>query len=99
MLIRTVRMTFRPDRLGEFLDEIFRPSAPKIRAFPGCLGLALWQDAAYPNVLTTFSHWADADALEAYRQSDLFRGTWARTKPLFAAPPVAHSQVEMAEAG
>ncbi len=91
MLIRTVRMTFRPDRLDDFL-ALFREARPKIAAAPGCRHLDLWQDARFPNVLTTFSHWDDADALEAYRHSDLFRSTWARTTPLFAAAPVAHSQ-------
>ena len=95
VLIRTVRMTFRPDRLDAFLGEVFRPSAPKIRAFPGCRHLALWRDARFPNVLTTYSHWDDAEALERYRTSELFRTTWARTTPLFAAAPVAHSQYEV----
>ncbi len=88
-------MTFRPDRLEDFLADVFRPSAPLIRASAGCRHLALWQDARYPNVLTTYSLWDDEAALEAYRHSDLFRQTWARTTPLFAAPPVAHSQVEV----
>ena len=91
MLLRTVRMTFRPDRLAEFLD-LFRAARPRIAAAPGCRHLELWQDARFPNILTTFSRWDDADALEAYRQSELFRTTWAETKPLFAAPPIAHSQ-------
>ena len=91
MLIRTVRMTFRPDRLAAFL-AIFDASAPRIRAFAGCRHLALWEDAHYPNILTTYSHWEDEAALNRYRESTLFRSTWAQTKPLFAAPPVAHSQ-------
>jgi len=95
MLLRTVRMTFRPDRLDEFLDGVFRPSAPHIRAFPGCRHLALWRDARFPNVLTTFSHWESPEALERYRTSELFRSTWARTTPLFAAAPEAHSQYEV----
>ena len=94
MLIRTVRMTFRPDRLDAF-RALFAEAQPKIRAVDGCEHLALWADARYPNVLTTYSHWRDADALEAYRSSDLFRTTWAQTKPLFAASPVAHSQHEV----
>jgi quinol monooxygenase YgiN len=57
----------------------------------GCRHLELWRDTRFPNVCTTFSHWASADALQAYRQGDLFQKTWARTKPLFAAAPVAHS--------
>lgn len=91
MLVRTVRMTFRPDRLDDFL-VLFRASAPRIRAFPGCRHLTLLQDARFPNILTTYSLWESADALERYRTSDLFQTTWAETKPLFAAPPVAHSQ-------
>ena len=95
MLIRLVRMTFHPERVPDFL-ALFADARPKIAAQPGCLHLALWQDTRYPNVFTTHSHWDDADALDAYRRSDLFRTTWARTKPLFAAPPVAHSQEEVA---
>ena len=94
MLLRTVRMTFAPHQLEAFL-ELFAEAHPKIRAVPGCHHLELWQDARFPNVLTTFSRWTDADALAAYRHSDLFKTTWARTTPLFAAAPVAHSQVEL----
>ena len=84
-------MTFRPDRRDEFL-ALFREARPRIAAAPGCRHLELWEDARFPNVLTTYSEWDGADALDAYRRSDLFRETWARTTPLFAAPPVAHSQ-------
>ncbi|WP_420454810.1 putative quinol monooxygenase [Rubrivirga sp.] len=99
MLLRTVRMTFAPDRVADFLD-LFAEARDRIAAAPGCHHLELWQDARFVNVLTTFSHWDSADALEAYRQSALFRETWARTTPLFAAAPVAHSQVRVgAEAG
>jgi quinol monooxygenase YgiN len=98
MLLRTVRMTFRPERVEQFMDEIFYPSAPLIRAFPGCRHLELWRDARFPNILTTFSRWDDPESLEAYRASELFRSTWARTTPLFAASPVAHSQTLISEA-
>ncbi len=91
MLVRTVRMTFRPDAVEEFL-AMFEGVAPQIRTFEGCQHLELWEDARYPNILTTYSHWDSADALDAYRESALFRSTWARTKKWFAAPTVAHSQ-------
>ena len=83
-------MTFRPTDVATFLD-LFAHARPKIAAQDGCRHLELWQDARYPNIFTTHSHWRDADALNAYRHSDLFRETWAETKPLFAAPPVAQS--------
>ena len=31
----------------------------------------------------TISHWDSEAALELYRQSELFKFTWAKTKPLF----------------
>ena len=94
VLLRTVRMTFRPDRLDEFL-ALFREAWPRIAAAPGCRHLELWEDARFPNVLTTYSEWDGPEALDAYRRSDLFRETWAQTKPLFAAPPVAQSQTRV----
>lgn len=90
MLIRTVRMTFRPDALEAF-EALFEAAAPRIRAFPGCQHLELWRDASSPNILTTYSHWATAEALEAYRNSTLFKETWRKTRPLFSAPPRAFS--------
>lgn len=84
-------MVFAPEALADFLD-LFEESSPRIRAFPGCLHLELWQDARFPNIMTTFSHWTGDDALQTYRESELFKSTWARTKPWFAAAPVAHSQ-------
>lgn len=91
-------MTFRPEALEAFL-EIFDASAPQIRAFPGCHHLELWQDTRYPNILTTFSRWDDEAALDRYRHSDLFKTTWAKTKPLFAAPPRAFSQHVLRQIG
>lgn len=87
-------MTIRPDKLDAFLDHFDR-SAPRIRAFPGCAHLELWQDARFENVVATHSHWHSAEALEHYRRSDLFRTTWAEVKPLFAAAPTAHSYIAL----
>lgn len=90
MLIRIVRLTFSPEEIDAFL-ALFEESAPKIRAFEGCRHLELWQDARFPNIFTTYSHWDDTETLERYRKSTLFQSTWERTKPLFAGPPQAHS--------
>jgi quinol monooxygenase YgiN len=90
MLVRIVRMTFAPDAVDSFLDR-FDDAAPRIRAFPGCRRLELWRDADASAVFATHSHWTSAEALEAYRESDLFRSTWATVKPLFADRPRAHS--------
>ncbi len=90
MLIRIVRLTFKPEATEQFL-AMFHNTKERIRNFEGCHHLELWQDQQKPNVMTTCSHWQSAEALEAYRMSDLFQTTWKQTKILFADKPQAHS--------
>ena len=90
MLVRIVRMTFRADALPDF-HAIFDRSKHHIRAFPGNHHLELLRDPDHPNVRMTYSLWDSADALEAYRQSELFCTTWAATKILFAEKAMAFS--------
>lgn len=90
MLIRIVRMTFQEDKLDDF-QQIFNNSKAHIRAFPGCRHLELLSDLNNPSIRMTYSHWDSPDALENYRQSELFRTTWATTKVLFADKPIAFS--------
>jgi quinol monooxygenase YgiN len=90
VLVRIVRMTFAPASVEAFLTR-FDATAPRIRQFPGCHHLELWRDADTSHVCTTYSHWEDEEALDRYRDSDLFRSTWSEVKPLFAARPEAHS--------
>jgi quinol monooxygenase YgiN len=90
VLIRIIRMTFRPEAVGEF-EGIFNASKAQIRAFPGCRRLELLRDLDQSHVFCTYSHWDGPEALEAYRQSELFKTTWAKTKGLFAEKAVAFS--------
>ena len=90
MLIRIVRMTFREEEVENFLG-IFNESKEKIRAFPGCTHLELWKGYDESNVFTTYSYWEDLQDLENYRNSELFKGVWSRTKALFKEDPVAFS--------
>ena len=92
MLIRVVRLTLQPEAVQAFLTH-FDAASPVIRRFPGCEHLELWQDVDAPNVFTSYSHWTNLDALERYRQSDLFKSTWAKVKPLFALRTEAFSAV------
>ncbi len=94
MLVRIVRMTFQEDKLADF-HAIFDQSKHLIRAFPGNNHLQLLRDPDQPNVRMTYSLWDSADALDNYRQSDLFRTTWAATKRLFADKPIAFAGEEM----
>ena len=90
MLVRIVRMTFQEDKLLNF-HAIFDQSKHHIRAFPGNHYLELLSDPDNPAVRITYSLWNSADDLDAYRQSELFRTTWAATKVLFAEKPIAFS--------
>jgi len=83
MLKRIVKMTFREAAVPDFL-AIFEESKPKIRAFEGCHHLELLRDLQRPNVLFTFSFWENEEALGRYRQSELFKTTWKKTKALFS---------------
>jgi heme oxygenase (mycobilin-producing) len=90
MLIRIVRMTFQPEKVSDFL-AIFESSKHKIRNFEGCNHLELLRDLDYPHIFSTYSLWESPEALENYRQSELFKATWAATKLLFAEKPFAFS--------
>lgn len=83
-------MEFDPDKLKDF-HQVFEQAKNKIAAFEGCHHLELCRDASQANVLYTFSHWTDQEALERYRHSELFKTTWSQTKVLFAGKPQAFS--------
>ena len=90
MITRIVRMHFRPGERDAFLD-IFNASKHLIRQFDGCQHWRLYTEAGCPDVFFTFSVWASAADLDAYRNSDLFHKSWKETKALFADKPRAWS--------
>jgi len=83
-------MTFKAEEVGSFL-EVFNESKNKIRGFEGCQHLELHRDYNQDNIFSTYSHWVDEQALNNYRQSELFNEVWAKTKVLFADKPMAFS--------
>ena len=83
MIKRIVKMEFREDSVDTFLHSVFEHSKEKIRSFPGCLHMELLQEVETPATLFTISYWDNPDSLEAYRNSELFQSTWAKTKVLF----------------
>jgi len=94
MLIRIVRMEFAPEKVDDF-KKLFEEVKEKIAGFSGCYHVELCADATFPNVFYTYSKWENAATLEAYRRSDFFSDTWARTKVLFSGRPLAYSLLEM----
>ncbi len=91
MIKRIVKLTFEPHLVTTFLEDVFEPSKARIRAFSGCIAMELLKDTNSTNTLFTLSYWQSAEDLEAYRHSDLFKATWAKTKVLFAAKAEAWS--------
>jgi quinol monooxygenase YgiN len=88
MIKRLVKLTFKPENIADF-EAIFENSKHQIRQRAGCLHLELLQDAAQENIFFTLSFWENETALEAYRNSELFKTTWAKTKILFNDKPIA----------
>jgi len=89
-------MTFQPDKVEQFL-KIFNNSKTKIRGFEGCRHLELWQDHCQSNIFTTYSFWDSEEALDQYRDSELFKEVWGQTKSLFSEKPRAYSQKKFQE--
>ena len=94
MITRIVRMTISPDKVDQFRNY-FNNSCQLIRGTSGCTHLELYCDATADNVMITFSKWQDENALNAYRNSSLFKETWALVKPLFIEKPFVFSMKEV----
>ena len=71
MLIRIVKMSFKPEETARFL-KLFDQIKQKVRNVEGCEFLELMQDYDDPNSFSTYSKWRDDKALLAYRKSELF---------------------------
>jgi quinol monooxygenase YgiN len=93
MITRIVQLTFQEHLVDEFI-KTFEVNSEKIRAFVGCHGVDLVQDMYRPYVFFTISKWESEEALNAYRESDLFRNTWKVTKTLFSVPAHAWSTTD-----
>lgn len=90
MLVRIVKLSLAEIHISTFLAN-FEKQKKNIRNFEGCRFLELYRDKTNTNVFFTYSYWNTEADLENYRHSDLFRGIWAVTKPLFNAKPEAWS--------
>ncbi|WP_179010017.1 putative quinol monooxygenase [Winogradskyella forsetii] len=95
MLVRIVKMSFEPSKIEEFLAN-FETVKEKIRNFEGCQFLELYRDQNTTNIFFTYSYWDSEEDLNNYRHSELFKGVWAKTKPLFNGKPEAWSVDKLA---
>lgn len=92
MITRIVKLEVQAEAANQFL-ELFEKVCRDIHAFEGCKGLELLSEISSPGVFFTVSKWESEDALNAYRNSILFKTTWASVKPLFISKPLAWSLV------
>ena len=90
MFIRIVKMSFENDKIDFFLKN-FNSNKEKIRNFEGCNSLKLLRDKNNPNIFFTYSYWQSEKDLEAYKNSELFKSVWGKTKILFNNKPEAWS--------
>ena len=90
MIVRLVNMTFKVDKVEEFLS-VFSKYKNRIRSTEGCLSLELIQDVNHKNKISTLSRWKDEKYLNIYRDSETFKEVWPLTKVLFAEKTTALS--------
>ena len=90
MLTRIVKLTFQEEKVKDFL-AYFDKINTRVSNFENCYGMRLLQDIHHPNIIFTYSNWKDENALNNYRDSDLFGGVWSTIKPWFGGKPEAWS--------
>ena len=90
MFVRIVKMSFHSEKIEEFLAN-FNEKKEFIRKSEGCRLLELYRDKINSDIFFTYSYWETEQDLENYRNSDLFKDVWAKTKVLFNDKPLAWS--------
>lgn len=90
MIIRFVKLEILSQHINDFKTLTANEKAD-ILAFEGCSFLQILQDQNNPSIFFTVSHWKSESALNAYRESDFFRGNWKQVKEWFANKPEAWS--------
>ena len=89
-LQRIVKLTFDPEFVSGFL-EMMEDYRDRIAGAEGCVSLKMLQGGTQNNLIFTYSEWKDESYLDAYRNSDLFKEVWSKTKIGFTEKPEAWS--------
>jgi quinol monooxygenase YgiN len=82
MIKRIVKMSFHMNEVAQF-KKVYEENWTRIRSFEGCRHVELLQAKNTPNIFFTFSIWESEEHLENYRNSELFKSVWSRTRILF----------------
>lgn len=83
MITRIVKLSILPDKAQEFLT-LFQESKSFILNSEGCSYVEVLKDTKHPHLFFTYSCWDSEQHLDLYRNSELFKGIWSRTKVLFS---------------
>ena len=87
-------MEFEPENVSTFVN-IFNINKDKITTFDGCYSVELLRDINTQNIFFTYSTWDSENSLNRYRESNIFKDIWSKTKPLFSNKAVAWSLEEI----
>lgn len=90
MITRLVKLTIAADKIADF-EEIFVSNQHKIAAFPGCISVKVLRDINNKAIYFTYSIWESEEAINSYRNSELFGSIWPNAKKTFAEKPEAWS--------
>lgn len=93
MITRIVKLHFQEDKIDTFLD-FFETIKWQVANQPNCYGMKLLRDVNRPQVVFTYSKWESEEALNAYRNSELFGIVWPTIKPWFQEKAEAWSVEE-----
>tara|TARA_A100000164_G_C21248783_1_gene470424 strand:- start:166 stop:462 length:297 start_codon:yes stop_codon:yes gene_type:complete len=96
MIIRIVKLSFHAEYISDF-KTIFEENKGKIISQKGCNRLEMLEGINDVNIFFTYSWWDSEDDLNNYRNSELFKDVWSKTKILFNKNPEAWSTKKINE--
>ena len=96
MIIRIVKLSFHAEYISNF-KTIFEENKQKIVSQKGCNRLEMLKDIKDVNVIFTYSCWDSEDDLNNYRNSEVFKDVWSKSKILFNKKPEAWSTKKINE--
>ena len=96
MIIRIVKLSLHAEYISNF-KTIFEENKQKIISQKGCTQLEMLKDIKDVNVIFTYSCWDSEEDLNNYRNSELFKDVWSKTKILFNNKPEVWSTKKINE--
>ncbi len=96
MIIRIVKLSLHAEYISNF-KTIFEENKQKIISQKGCTHFEMLKDIKYVNFIFTYSCWDSEEDLNNYRNSELFKDVWSKTKILFNNKPEVWSTKKINE--